>query len=336
MFNLAVIGCFCMALLAGCGGQSQSKQELTGSEKSKAPPVKVTASIFPLADIVKQIGGDLVDVETILPPGASEHTYELTPLQVKYFNESELYVKIGQGLEYFDTKLLLNQEGVQVKEIVFADLAELTEVEIVTLASLTKNTKKAHNHSHDYDEDDHGHKDDHDHSHDGPDPHVWLDPVLVRDLLVPAVYESLVQLRPEESAVLTENKNRFINQLNELDEKIAAETGKFSHHTFIVFHSAWRYFAQRYGLTDVNVEEFPSQEVSLKRVAEVVEIARLTKAKAIFAEPQFSPRAAQVIAQEFGGEVLFLDPLGGPDITGRDSYISLMEYNLQVLKQALQ
>ncbi|MBS4026282.1 MAG: zinc ABC transporter substrate-binding protein [Clostridia bacterium] len=323
-----VISSLGLLLLVGCGSSNRSIQEANQIEEEQVPPIKVMASIFPLADIIKQIGGDLVEVSTFLPPGASEHTYELTPQQVKDFNESELYVKIGHGLEFFDSKLMDNQEGRQLKEVVFADMVELVAVEIVTLASLTKNDKKGHSHSHDDDDDDH--------DHEGPDPHVWLDPVLVRDILVPAIYESLVQLRPEDGDIFAENKIRFQEQLSELNDLIVAETNTFSHRNFIVFHSAWRYFSQRYGLTDVNIEEFPSQEVSLKRVAEVVEIARLTGAKAIFAEPQFSPRAAQVIAQEFGGEVLILDPLGGPSFPGRDSYISLMEYNLQVLKEALQ
>ena len=107
----------------------------------------------------------------------------------------------------------------------------------------------------------------------------------------------------------------------------------FSSKKFIAFHPAWVYFAQRYGLEQAAViETTPGKEPSPAEIAEIVKTARAIGAKAIFAEPQFSPKAAEVIAAESGAEVLFLNPLGEPPDF---SYLDTMRYNVGEMEKAL-
>jgi len=107
----------------------------------------------------------------------------------------------------------------------------------------------------------------------------------------------------------------------------------FKSRSFISFHPAWVYFARRYGLTEAaTIERSPGREPSPAEIREVVDTARRIRAKAIFAEPQFSPKAAEVIAGETGARVLMLDPLGKPPDY---DYIKTMRDDLAQMSRAL-
>jgi zinc transport system substrate-binding protein len=103
---------------------------------------------------------------------------------------------------------------------------------------------------------------------------------------------------------------------------------------FIAFHPAWVYFARRYGLKQAAViEQSPGREPSPAELARIVGTAKRIGARAIFAEPQFSSKAADTIAQETGAHVLLLDPLGS-SLADRN-YISMMRYNVSQMAKAL-
>src|SRR5512140_3194235 len=124
--------------------------------------VRVVATIFPVADIVQQIGRDAVDVITLLPPGASPHTFEPTPAQMREVAEARVFVRVGAGLDSWTEKLLAARNPT---------LTILTLTDGVRLLSLTEThaDEPAAGGGH------------------GGDPHIWLDPLLVRDQLVPAI-----------------------------------------------------------------------------------------------------------------------------------------------------
>ena len=127
-----------------------------------------------------------------------------------------------------------------------------------------------------------------------------------------------------------------IAQLKSLDEEIRNTTQSFSSREFITFHPAWAYFAERYELVEAAViEEAPGKEPSAAYIKEVVDIAKALKVKAIFAEPQFSTKAADAIAADSGAKVLLLDPIGGTGLEGRGSYIALMRYNVAQMAEAM-
>ena len=133
-----------------------------------------------------------------------------------------------------------------------------------------------------------------------------------------------------------ENAADYIAQLQSLDQEIKNETQSFSSREFITFHPAWTYFAKRYGLVEAAViEEAPGKEPSPEYIMHVIDVAKAIKVKAIFAEPQFSTKAADSIARDSGAKVLLLDPIGGPKLAGKDSYISLMEYNVEQMGEAM-
>jgi zinc transport system substrate-binding protein len=272
-----------------------------------AATVPVVATIFPLADIVRQIGGEDVEVVTLLPAGASPHTFEPTPSQIRDVARARVFVRVGGGLDNWAAKLLDAHGG------------------HVTVVTLTDGQKLL------------GNSDGRGGEARGLDPHVWLDPVLVRDHAVGVIVDALSQAAPERRAEFEARGAQFRDALTQLDAEIRATLSPLPHKSYVAFHSAWRYFGRRYGLDEVAVvEPFPGKEPSAQEIAAVVQKARAAHARMVLIEPQFNPQIAEQVAHEFGGRTVVVDPLGGPDVPGRNHYIDLMRYNLQTFAEALQ
>lgn len=273
--------------------------------------VSIVATIPPLADIARQVGGELVAVESLLPPGASPHTFEPRPAQVRSLGAAGLLFGVGAGLDDWALRLAA---GSRAEVLLAAEAAEKAGF------GLEFGEGREHEHEHDQ-------------GHGGIDPHVWLDPIAVRDAVAPALAEALIELLPGSEPAIRANLEAFQRRLDELDRDVRAMLEPLPSRAFIAYHSAWAYFARRYGLEELaSVAAFPGQEPSARWIATVVDAARRHGVRVIFAEPQLSPKAAQVIASEIGGAVLLLDPLGG--VEGRFGYIDLIEYNARMLAEA--
>jgi zinc transport system substrate-binding protein len=131
--------------------------------------------------------------------------------------------------------------------------------------------------------------------------------------------------------------NAYLGRLDALDREIADTVNQFKNKEIVSFHASWDYFAARYGLTLAGViEKSPGRNPTPREIAGIVSRIKNYHIRAVFAEPQFSPRVAEVIAREAGVKVLILDPLGGETLPGRNSYIGLMTYNLKIMKEAMQ
>lgn len=283
-----------------------------GQESSGGKPIVVT-SIFPLADFVGNVAGDRVEVVTLLPSGASPHTYEPTPGDIKDVAGAILLVVNGAGLDFWVEDL----KSAASDSLVVLD----TSVALADEGLLLSGDE----HDHDGEEDDHG----------GVNPHYWLDPVLAQKQ-VEAIAAALASVDPDNGDFYMDNAAGYIARLQSLDEEIRGVVQSFSSREFITFHPAWAYFASRYGLVEAAViEEAPGKEPSVEYIMHVVDVARALKVKAIFAEPQFSTEAADAIAADSGAEVLLLDPLGAPGLAGRDSYVALMRYNVEQMAEAM-
>jgi len=284
--------------------------------------VKVVTTIFPIADITKQIGGDHVGVEALLPPGASPHTFEPTPGQVKKLVQAKLFVQVGAGLEFWVNKLLEAQASKPI-EVVLAE-----GIDLIQDVGLEEHA-----------EDQAGEGSVHPEREGGQigNPHIWVDPVLVKTHIVPKITAGLIRAAPQYREDFESGMAKYITELEALDEEFREKLTRFRIKQFISVHAAWVYLAQRYGLKQVAaIEAFPGKEPSAQWMARVAAIARETGSKVIFAEPQLSTKAAQVIAEEIGGKVLILDYLGGPSFSDRNTYIKLMRYNLKTLEEGLQ
>jgi zinc transport system substrate-binding protein len=271
----------------------------------------VVATILPLADFVRNVGGDKVEVTTLMSAGDSPHTWEPLPAQVKTIADARLIIINGAGLEFWMEKVV---EAAANPDLLTVDTSIFPAIEGNLL---TVN-------------DDHAGED----SQHGVNPHIWLDPLLARKQ-VEAIAQALVMVDPGNKEAYLENAAAYIAELKALDEEIRDITESFSVREFIAFHPAWTYFANRYGLVEAAViEETPGQDSSAHK-KEVIDLARALDIRAIFAEPQFNPQAAESIAEEVGAKVLFLDPIGSSQLPDRDSYIEIMRYNVDQMRPAM-
>ena len=330
----------CLLLIAMLSGGGCFSTPLNTVPENKTDPpgtkelppgeiIKVVATIFPLADIVSQIGKEAVEVTTLLSPGASPHTYEPTVEQARAIADSGMLVFVGGGLDDWAMKPALANEKLAVLKIMDClDDEQCTEYGLLPSGE-----------SFGPEENYQGDRSPglHTHSHGARDPHVWMDPLLVKDLIVPLLTEQLKTLFPEKAAYFQDNRESFEQKLEALHAEVSALAASFSEKRFISYHSAWNYFARRYGLEEVAaVEDSPGKEPSAKWLSELVALADLHDIRVIFAEVQLGTRVAEIIAKEIDGRVLLLDPLGGKGLDGREDYLQLMRYNARIFQEALQ
>ncbi len=280
-----------VVVMAGCGHRAPRANG----------KMVVAASIGPLDYFSTRVGGELVDVTLLVPPGASPHTYQLGPDQMRVLSNASVLVLNGINLEFWAGKA-----------VDAADNPKL--IVIVTAAGLKIADSPA--------ERDEG----------SGNPHVWNDPIYAIHQ-VNAIEAGFVKADPKHERAYRENAARLVAELRRLDRDIRGRVEKFSSKSFVAFHPAWVYFARRYGLTEAAViESSPGKEPSPSEVRKIVDTARKIRAKAIFAEPQFSPKSARVVADEIGAKVIYLNPIGEPPDY---DYFKMMRTNLARMARAL-
>jgi zinc transport system substrate-binding protein len=262
------------------------------------------ATIFPVADLVSLVGGDAVRVETLLPPRASPATWEVTPSQLRSVAAAEGVVSVGGGLDAW----LERGDGLdQVPH-------RLRLTDGLTLLD------ESHDHG----------------AGASGDPHVWLDPILVRDRLVPRFVEFLTGIVPAAAPGLRQRAERLGDSLTALDGEIRSALSDAAGRRFVATHHAWAYFSQRYGLESLgSLYERPGHEPSARGLARLIEEARSEGLTAVLSEPQLAGTAALALADELGAVVVVVDPLGGAMLEGRDGYLQMMRFNARAFRRAL-
>ncbi len=277
----------------------QARQATPPNTTENTAQILVAASIPPIADFVRQVGGERVRVLTMVPPGASPHTYEPTPAQMRELAHAKALFLNGVGLEFWADKAIEAAGNPDLRVVVLSEGQPILE----------SSENAAGN------------------------PHLWLSPQRAKQYVL-RIRDTLIAIDPQGSDLYRANTEHYLAQLNQLDADIRAAVAHFKSREMVTFHASWAYFIHDYGLHQAAVlETTPGKEPSAAEVAKIVEIIKQTGAPAVFAEPQFSPRAAQVIADEAGVPVLTLDPLGG--LPPRETYLKLMYWNLEQLKKGL-
>lgn len=271
--------------------------------------MKVTATIFPLADFCRNVGGDLVEVRVLIPAGASPHTYEPTPEVMRFVGDSRVFVENGLGLESWAADTVAK---VGKKDMV-----------VVVAAAAVPGDRLIHATGGD---------------EEGPyDPHVWLDPTLAV-YQVRAIRDGFTEADPSHRDEYERNAERYMKELESLDGELESVTAGFKEKDFVSTHPSLTYFARRYGLKQVgSIEELPGKEPSIADINNLITKVRKLGVRAIFAEPQLNPKAVQVIAQDAGDEinVEVVDPVGNPDDPEVSTYIELMRHDAEVMGRAL-
>lgn len=257
-----------------------------------AEPLRVFASVVPIQTFVQKVGGEHVDARAMVRPGFNPHTYDPTPQQIAALAEAVLYVRTGVPFEHAwmdrirsanpDMQVLDARDGIDLRE----------------MPSHGGNGHEEHN--------DHAGSLEHGENHQ-QDPHVWVSPRLVRHM-VGVIRDKLTELAPEHSAAFARNHEAFVAELDTLDNDLRALLDPLASRRFMVFHPAWGYFADAYGLVQVPIER-EGKEPGARALAALIDQARADKIKVIFVQPQFDKQSARQVAQAIGGGVIAVDPL---------------------------
>ncbi|HYH13195.1 MAG TPA: metal ABC transporter substrate-binding protein [Thermomicrobiales bacterium] len=273
------------------------------SAQDDGPVVAVSTPI--LADIVSNVAGDNVEVYSVIPAGADPHTWEPSPQDMVRVAESDTFIFMGASLEPF-----IESGGwrravreAEIPQLTLADQMELIEVDKVI---------------------DHG-----DHTHDlrEGDPHVWLDPRKVMEML-PIVSTHLATIDPGRANAYSENAAAYRGELEALDAELEHDLATIpeDRRKLIVFHDAYTYFAARYDFEVIGIVlKNPNTEVSARELADLEATIRESGMDVIFAEPQFNTDVLDVLVDE--GDVVVAELMTDTFAGKVSTYIELMRFN---------
>lgn len=262
---------------------------------------QLTVNILPQKYFVEKITKDKFDINVMIKPGSSPHNFEPKPSQMKSLNASKAYFQVGDPSE----KAWIEKFKQNAKNTLFVD----------TTIGIEKLKMTAHSH-HDEDEEvghtdekGHEHKEEVSHKHeDGElDPHIWLDPIIVK-IQAKNIYEAMIKIDEANSAFYKTNYDEFIKELDDLDAQIKEILKPHQEKAFMVFHPSWGYYAARYNLEQVSIE-FEGKEPKPNELIELINEAKEHDIKIIFVSPQFSQKSAKTIAQNINGSVIAINPL---------------------------
>ena len=314
---LYIISIITITLLAACNNKEQPKEN--------KDVISVHTTVYPLQYFTERIGGDAVDVHSIYPPGADEHTFDPTQKDMMAMADSDLFFYVGLGLEGFveNAKKTLKNEHVKMVSTADSIPEDLFE--------------DGQDHDDGTELDDHGHEE-HNHEHGSIDPHVWISPIL-SDALAYSIKEALIEAAPDKKAVFEKNFEELRDDLLELDRKFIDMASNAPIKTFFVSHASFGYIADTYGLEQVAIAGLNSQsEPSQKQLASLVDYAETHEVGYVLFEQNVSSKLTEVIRKELGAKSLMLHNLGvltTEDVENEDDYFSLMEHNIQTLSEAL-
>ncbi len=252
-----------------------------GEKDETGEKIGVVVTILPQAEFMGSIGGEKVDLTVMVPPGASPHTYEPSPSQMTALAEAEMYARVGSGVEFelvWMDKLIATN-----KDMLVIDCSRGVELQEMLGT--------------------------HEDKHGMVDPHIWMSP-LNAQIMVRNISDGLIQVDPDNRTYYEQNRDAYLQKLAELDQDIRGGLSGIASRRFMVYHPAFGYFADEYNLTMIPIEE-EGKEPTAAGLTNLIEQAKEHDIKVIFAEPQFNPQSAEVIAEAIGGRLVFIDPLAG-------------------------
>lgn len=260
----------------------------------------VAATIFPVYDLARAIAGDRVDVQLIIEPGVSEHSFEATPSLARRLAGTDAIVFIGAGLDDWVKDVAPNT----------AQLVDLSTA--ISLLEVKKNDTEFPT---------------------SKDPHYWLSPQNAI-VLAGEIRDQLIVLQANDQAAFEQNYQTLVADLRRLDSEARTSLAVLPSRNIATFHEAWSYFARDFNLNIVaTFEPFPGQAPSPQDVAFYEQAITTYGLKTIYSEPQLANDALKQVSKDLNVQLAVLDPIGG--VPGRDSYRKLIEYNVATIRNAL-
>ena len=307
--------------------------------------VNVVTSIKPVHSLVSGVMQGVGSPTVIIEGAGSPHTYSLKPSQAKQLQDADLVFWMGDELETFLEGPIQNIAQ-NAKSIKLIDSHGLKKIKFREGGMFDEHDDHDDHDDHDKeknakdDHDDHGHdkhaKDDHDdHGHGEFDPHVWLDPINAK-AVVHEIEEALVKADPKNAKKYEANAVRMAGKLDQLVTELRVQLQPVQGKGFIVFHDAYQYFEQRFGVAAIgSITVSPEVIPGAERVKDLREKITDLRATCVFSEPQFEPKLLRTLVDGTGAQTGVLDPLGSSLTKGPDLYFELVREMARSLKECL-
>ena len=272
------------------------------------------ASFYPLYEFTKAIGGDKVDVSLLVRTGVEPHDWDPSIHDIQTMQNADLIVINGIGFESWVDKFIQTSTN---SDTVIVDTSHNIEILYGDDPHADENAGDPHA------------------DENAGDPHIWLNPVLAKTQ-VKNILNSLQELDPSNALYYEDNAQKYIDRLDSLDNLIE-NTLHTCNKDFIVYHNAFSYFANQYGLNQhpiIRAYDPHDAEPTSKTLQNIIELAHQLNIDVIFTEENSNSKILDVISKETGSSVLVLSPIeiAGPDNSG---YIDQMKQNLVNLEKAL-
>lgn len=242
----------------------------------------VFAGIDPVAGIAESIGGDRIELHTLLKPGETPHTFSPSPRQLTSLSQADLYLQAGLS---FENRIM--DKFAMGQKVRLVDLSAGVAMRHFTASE----------------EGEHGR----DHGHGKADPHIWTSPHNLK-IMAQNITQALIDSDPSDSAYYRNNYSDYIERADSVDELIGKSLKLYAGSKIYVFHPAFGYFADRYNLQQVAVE-MAGKKPTPGRLREIIEQAKTDTVRMIFVQPQFDQKSARTISEAVDAEVIAVDPL---------------------------
>nr|WP_321455659.1 zinc ABC transporter substrate-binding protein ZnuA [uncultured Cohaesibacter sp.] len=323
-------------LLAGI---SATLLAMSASITAYAAP-KVATSIAPVYSITAAIMKDVATPQLLVDQATSPHVAKLQPSDAKALQDADLVIWIGPNLSPALEKPIETLPS-KARILTLNKIEGLTELEVRTGGNWEKHVHD-HDEEHDADHDheaehdhEHSHEAHDDHEHEGHDPHIWLDPENGL-AMAKAITEALVELDSNNAAQYQANEQAFEKQITSEIEKIRQELAAIKDKPYIVFHDAYHYYENRFGISAAgSVMLQPGVSPGVARIKEIRAKLKDLNVVCIMAEPQFSDKILNTLIEGTDTKIGQLDPLGTNLELGPDLYENLMQYNASKLLDCL-
>ncbi|MBP4086024.1 metal ABC transporter substrate-binding protein [Enterococcus lactis] len=296
-------------LFAACGN--------TNKEADKKEDLTIVTTFYPIYDFTKQIVGDEGNVKLLIPAGTEPHDFEPSAKERAEISDADVFVYNSSDMEFFVDSL---KDSVDSKQTLMIEAAKGIDRLESQEADEHEESEEGHDHAHEY------------------DPHVWLDPVLaIKE--VRTIAGELGEKYPDKKEIFTKNADAYIKKLEALDQKYSEELKNATNRTFVTQHAAFAYLANQYNLEQVAISGVsPDQEPTPSRLAELKEFVKKNNIKVIYFEENASSKVAETLSNETGVKLEVLNPLESltnEQIKAGENYISVMEKNLEALKESI-
>lgn len=366
MFRLVACAAASAFALTACSDTTTDAQSTPADGGKK---IVVMTSFYPIEYLTKRVGGDLVTVETLTPPGADAHHVELSPAKVADLGKADVVIYASGFQPSVDEAIAANPPKTVIDVAPMVQLLPVSEDEDTHDHDHAQS--EGHDHDHDHAQPDHDHAHDHshdghdhaqseahdhdhaqseghnhadehkheghDHAHDhgGLDPHFWLDPQRMGHGAT-AIGQALAKAFPEHAQVFTQNAAAVAKDMNELSAELVSSTKNCKQTSFVTAHKAFGYLADRAGLKQIGMSDVdPESAPSPARLKEVAEFIKAHEIKTVFSEELIDPKVAQTLANDLGLKTATLDPLENQVDPSKD-YIAVMKNNIATLHSSLE